>query len=77
MVISLDALIESKSTSVQDLHLWQISENERSLILSLNSTADTPPEHYHELVKTIGKYEHIGDELDVLESEVCHLVDAV
>jgi cation diffusion facilitator family transporter len=61
---SIRSLIESNATSVQDLHLWQISENERSLILSLNSTADTPPEHYHELVKTIGKYEHITVEVN-------------
>jgi cation diffusion facilitator family transporter len=56
--------IESHSTSVQDLHLWQISENERSLILSLKSTVGNPPEYYHELVKTIGKYEHITVEIN-------------
>jgi cation diffusion facilitator family transporter len=61
---SIRSQIESSSTHVKDLHLWQISENERSLILSLNSTADTPPEHYHELVKTIGKYEHITVEVN-------------
>ncbi len=61
---SIRSKIESSTTSVQDLHLWQISENERSLILSLESTADTPPEYYHDLVKTIGKYEHITVEVN-------------
>jgi len=56
---SIRSQIESNSTSVQDLHLWQISENERSLILSLKSTADKPPEYYHDLLKTIGRDEHI------------------
>lgn len=61
---SIRSQIESKSTRVQDLHLWQISENERSLILSLKSTVDKPPEYYHDLVKTIGRYEHITVEVN-------------
>jgi len=56
--------IDSNITKVQDLHLWKISENERSLILSLDSTADKSPEYYHDLVKTIGDYEHITVEIN-------------
>jgi len=35
----------ANSTHVKDLHLWQIFENERSLILSLESTTDNTPEY--------------------------------
>jgi cation diffusion facilitator family transporter len=61
---SIRSQIESDTTKVQDLHLWKISENERSLILSLESTADKSPGYYHELVKTVGKYEHITVEVN-------------
>ncbi len=61
---SIRSQIESNSTHVKDLHLWQISENERSLILSLESTTDNPPEYYHELVKAIGKYKHVTVEVN-------------
>lgn len=55
--------IESASTTVQDIHLWQISENERSLILSLETTDDHCPDHYHDLVNTLGQYAHITVEV--------------
>jgi len=61
---SIRSEIESGSTSVHDIHLWQISENERSLILSLESMEDKTPEYYHNLVRTIGKYEHITVEIN-------------
>ncbi|MBT6339251.1 MAG: CDF family Co(II)/Ni(II) efflux transporter DmeF [Desulfobacula sp.] len=61
---SIRRQIDSKTTRVQDLHLWKISENERSLILSLDSTADKSPEYYHQLVKKIGSYEHITVEVN-------------
>lgn len=56
--------IESDTTHVKDVHLWKISENERSLILSIESTADRPPEHYYEKLKTIGRYDHITVEIN-------------
>lgn len=61
---SIRRQVDSKTTKVQDLHLWKISENERSLILSLDSTADKSPEYYHQLVKKIGNYEHITVEVN-------------
>lgn len=61
---SIRSGIESNLTSVSDLHLWQISENERSLILSLESAEDKTPGYYHKLVRTIGKYEHITVEIN-------------
>lgn len=60
---SLRKLIESDVTTIEDLHLWQISENERSLILSLSSSATKDPAFYHDLVRQVGKYEHITVEI--------------
>ncbi len=61
---SLRSHIESSTTTVKDLHLWQISENERSLILSLESTENRSPRHYHELVQQVGHYDHITVEVN-------------
>ena len=62
-VTRLRELIESDTTSIDDLHLWQISENERSLILSLTSSEDKGPSFYHDLVKKAGDFEHITVEI--------------
>lgn len=62
-VIRLRELIESGTTSIEDLHIWQISENERSLILSLNSSDDKGPSFYHDLVKKAGDFDHITVEI--------------
>jgi cation diffusion facilitator family transporter len=59
----LRELIESETTSIEDLHIWQISENERSLILSLNSSEDKGPSFYHNLVKKAGHFDHITVEI--------------
>ncbi len=61
---SIRAHIESDSTHVEDIHLWKISENKRSLILSIISTDDKNPSYYHELVSKIGKYEHVTVEVN-------------
>lgn len=57
-------LIESDHTTIRDLHLWQISENERSLILSLVTSDGREPSFYHDLVRQIGNYEHITVEIN-------------
>jgi cation diffusion facilitator family transporter len=62
-VARLRELIESDTTSIEDLHIWQISENEQSLILSLNSSDDKDPSFYHNLVKKAGHFDHITVEI--------------
>lgn len=62
-VSRLRELIESDTTSIEDLHIWQISENEQSLILSLTSSEDKGPSFYHDLVKKVGNFEHITIEI--------------
>jgi cation diffusion facilitator family transporter len=63
-IARLRELIESDTTSIEDLHVWQISENERSLILSLTSSEDKDPSFYHNLVKKVGNFEHITVEIN-------------
>ena len=60
--------IETGSTRVRDIHLWQISENERSLILSIESADEKSPRHYHKLVNQIGKYEHVTVEVNAISN---------
>lgn len=62
-ITRLQELIESDTTSIEDLHLWQISENEQSLILSLKSSDDKGPSFYHNLVKKVGHFDHITVEI--------------
>ncbi len=59
----LRELIESDTTSIEDLHLWQISENAQSLILSLRSSDEKGPSFYHNLVKKVDNFEHITVEI--------------
>ena len=62
-IASLRSLIESDSTQINDIHIWQISENERFLILSLTSSDGRGPEYYHRLARQISHYEHITVEI--------------
>lgn len=66
-IASLKAHVESESTCIKDIHLWQISENERSLILSLESTKDKSLGYYHNRIKTFGRYEHVTIEVNKKE----------
>ncbi len=67
-ITALKKLIESDSTKIKDIHLWQLSENERSLIISLSSSDHNSPLYYHKLVKQIGTYEHITVEIQAVPS---------
>ncbi len=60
----LRTLIEGDHTIIDDIHLWQISENERSLILSLDTTLGHEPSFYHKLVRQVGSFEHITVEIN-------------
>lgn len=66
----LKDLIETGTTKIRDLHLWQISENERSLILSIATSGNEQPSFYHDLVKKIGDYEHITVEINRIREGV-------
>lgn len=61
---AIRSLIESESTCVEDIHLWQISENERSLILSLTARAPETTRYYHDLVAQAGCFEHVTIEVN-------------
>lgn len=58
------AKVEETAAVVKDIHLWQISENERSLILSLESDEGKPPIYYHKLLKSLDNYEHVTVEVN-------------
>lgn len=56
--------IESMTTRVIDIHIWQISENERSLILSIETSDPKEPAHYHETISHVGSFDHITVEVN-------------
>lgn len=56
--------LESETTNVSDIHIWQISENERSLILSIETSDPREPRHYHEIIGHIGNFDHITVEVN-------------
>lgn len=56
--------LETDTTCVRDIHIWQISENERSLILSLETTEPREPVHYHDIIHHTGNYDHITVEVN-------------
>jgi cation diffusion facilitator family transporter len=65
---SIKSCIESDTTHIQDIHVWQISENERSLIISLTSSEDKPPKHYHDIIREVDAYDHITVEVNSKDS---------
>lgn len=56
--------LETETTAVRDIHIWQISENERSLILSLETSDPREPVHYHDVINHTGNYDHITVEVN-------------
>ncbi len=62
-ITNIRSHIESESTTVEDIHLWQISDNERSLILCIITSDGHTSEYYHEMVCKIGRYEHVTIEV--------------
>ncbi|MCG8336565.1 MAG: CDF family Co(II)/Ni(II) efflux transporter DmeF [Proteobacteria bacterium] len=57
-------LLESDGTIVKDIHIWQISENERSLIVSLQTDTNKTPKDYHNMIKELSYFEHITVEVN-------------
>jgi cation diffusion facilitator family transporter len=56
--------LESNTTHVCDIHIWQLSENERSLIISLETSDPREPKHYHGVIDHIGCFDHITVEVN-------------
>ncbi len=56
--------LESDTTDVCDIHIWQLSENERSLIVSLETSDPREPKHYHGAINHIGSFDHITVEVN-------------
>lgn len=59
--------LESETTCIKDIHIWQISEKERSLILSINTCEPKEPVHYHDIIRHTGNFDHITIEVNRLE----------
>lgn len=55
--------IEMDGSVIEDIHIWQISENEKSLIISLVDSAGKTPEMIHQMIKKIAKFSHVTVEI--------------
>lgn len=55
--------LEEDGARVKDLHIWQISENERSLIISLEAVRSKEPRYYHDYIKEFASFEHVTVEV--------------
>ena len=56
--------LESDTTHLTDIHIWQISENERSLIISLETSEPNEPKFYHDIINHTGCFDHITIEVN-------------
>ncbi|MFH2057668.1 MAG: CDF family Co(II)/Ni(II) efflux transporter DmeF [Pseudomonadota bacterium] len=56
--------LESDTTNLIDIHIWQISENERSLIISLETSEPNEPQFYHDIINHTGGFDHITIEVN-------------
>ncbi len=58
--------LEDEETSICDIHIWQISENERSLIVGLETSSDRTPADYHKIIQEFTGFEHATVEVNQL-----------
>jgi cation diffusion facilitator family transporter len=58
--------LENEGASVKDIHIWQISENERSLIISLETADLKDPRTYHDMIADVSCFDHVT--IEVLSS---------
>lgn len=72
MTEKIHMLIEADADNrIADFHLWRISSNKQSLILSIVTHYPQAPEHYKSLLKEIKSLAHITIEVNVPASEAC------
>lgn len=59
------AVIESDHDNrVVDLHIWNVSEKHRAVVLSVVTHAPQEPAYYKELLKTVSEFEHVSVEVN-------------
>ncbi|MFO7750857.1 MAG: CDF family Co(II)/Ni(II) efflux transporter DmeF [Desulfobacteraceae bacterium] len=63
-IAAIKSHIESDATKVVDVHLWQISENEKSLILGVETATPRSPGYFQDKLKALGHYDHITIEVN-------------
>lgn len=56
--------LEDEQTRICDIHIWQISENERSLIIGLETSSDRSPADYHRIIQDFTGFEHATVEVN-------------
>jgi len=58
--------LEDEQTRICDIHIWQISENERSLIVGLETSSNRTPADYHQIIQGFVDFEHATVEVNQL-----------
>jgi len=61
---AIKRLLEEDGTRITDIHIWQLSENERSLIVSLETASQKTPRELHERIGKIAHFDHITVEIN-------------
>lgn len=56
--------LEDEETRICDIHIWQISENERSLIVGLETSSDRSPADYHRIIRDFTSFDHATVEVN-------------
>ncbi|MFH2129682.1 MAG: CDF family Co(II)/Ni(II) efflux transporter DmeF [bacterium] len=56
--------LEDHQTRICDIHIWQISENERSLIVGLETSSERTPADYHQILQEFTGFQHTTIEVN-------------
>ncbi|MBT4266496.1 MAG: CDF family Co(II)/Ni(II) efflux transporter DmeF [Deltaproteobacteria bacterium] len=56
--------LEDEQTRICDIHIWQISENERSLIVGLETSSERTSADYHQIIQSFSGFEHATVEVN-------------
>lgn len=56
--------LEDDQTQICDIHIWQISDNERSLIVGLETSSPNTPDNYRQTISNVSNFEHVTVEVN-------------
>jgi cation diffusion facilitator family transporter len=67
-ILAIRQRLEKEGAAVGDIHIWPISENKRSLIVSLSTASATCPADYHAIIDELSHFDHVTVEVNHLPS---------
>lgn len=62
-IAAIKSHFEEIDVQIRDIHIWAISENERSLVISLTSKINRTVDEYRQEINSVSKFDHVTIEI--------------